>query len=272
MNKGFFSRRGGKYRQVKHVIDRFPSALTYNIYIEPFCGAGNISFNAPIVHRRMIMSDSDPRVIDIFQGIKDVPADIIKNFDFDRDVHDEHMFDDFLDKFLKVPLTIRADESLTEVLTNEQKLYRNLFLTFKSFAGMGKTFSRSHSSTGKTLKKFIDKYKMILNNFDVVCTDYLTIFESYAKNPDVFWYLDPPYYMQNCSDYYSTTNKTGGIDHLKLFEQICQIRGLFLLSINECPFVRDLYRNYNITSFQSKQANFTSGGIRYTTELLISNY
>lgn len=59
------------------------------------------------------------------------------------------------------------------------------------------------------------------------------------------FYVDPPYvaseryYNRN----YSKFNKD---DHIRLNAVLKGIKGRFILSYNDCDFIRDLYKGYNI--------------------------
>lgn len=57
-------------------------------------------------------------------------------------------------------------------------------------------------------------------------------------------------------------------DHVKLKQLLNSIKGLFLLSYNDDPFIRDLYKDFNIETID-RSNNMSTG--RYK-ELLIRNY
>ena len=82
-----------------------------------------------------------------------------------------------------------------------------------------------------------------------------------------FFYCDPPYYETSVTDY-----ETGTIDHLELFNILDNIKGYFLLSYNDTPYIRKLYKNYHITSFKNHQTFTGVGGDKIAMDLLISNY
>ena len=62
------------------------------------------------------------------------------------------------------------------------------------------------------------------------------------SGPDSFFYLDPPYY--EAEHYYSVVFIME--DHYRLRETLGNITGKFLLSYNDCEFVCDLYKDFNI--------------------------
>ena len=63
-------------------------------------------------------------------------------------------------------------------------------------------------------------------------------------------------------------------DHARLKESLSKAEGKFILSYNDCEYIRDLYSEYNIIEIE-RMNNFLhkseSGNPRYR-ELLIKNY
>ena len=82
--------------------------------------------------------------------------------------------------------------------------------------------------------------------------------------PTAFFYLDPPYFgTEKMYDVPFTRD-----DHVKLKQLLNCIKGLFLLSYNDDPFIRELYKDFNIEAID-RSNNMSTG--RYK-ELLIRNY
>ena len=86
---------------------------------------------------------------------------------------------------------------------------------------------------------------------------------------DAFFYLDPPYY--ETEGHYSVvfTNE----DHIRLRDTLKKLQGKFLLSYNDCEFIRDLYKDFYIEGF----SRINNMALRYDKslqfpEVLISNY
>ena len=87
--------------------------------------------------------------------------------------------------------------------------------------------------------------------------------------PGTLFYLDPPYYdAEGCYEVVFTRE-----DHVRLRDVLREIDGHFLLSYNDCPEVRELYKDFYIYSFDrlSNLAQRYEGGAVYG-ELLIANY
>ena len=93
--------------------------------------------------------------------------------------------------------------------------------------------------------------------------------------PVSFFYLDPPYY--ETEGYYSNVGEKGFTkeDHIRLRDTLFEIEGKFLLSYNDCPFVRELYDFTGINIMPVSRINNIKQ--RYDNgcmfeELLIANY
>jgi len=98
-------------------------------------------------------------------------------------------------------------------------------------------------------------YEDVINRFD---------------KPNTFFYLDPPYYG-NEKEYGE------GIfyreDFEKLREMLANIKGKFLLSINDHPKTREIFKGFRISRERMiYTAGHTQAEHKPVTELLISNY
>lgn len=82
--------------------------------------------------------------------------------------------------------------------------------------------------------------------------------------PRALFYCDPPYYK--AEKYYNIPFDVA--DHERLKQCLNGIKGLFLLSYNDCDFVRELYKDFKIEEV-SRANNLTTGDYK---ELIISNF
>ena len=87
--------------------------------------------------------------------------------------------------------------------------------------------------------------------------------------PTTFTYCDPPYFT---SEYVYDCGFTWE-DHLRLYHALAGMKGKFLLSYNDCPEIRELYKEYNFFDFKrvhSMAQKYEAG--KEFPELLIANY
>ena len=97
--------------------------------------------------------------------------------------------------------------------------------------------------------------------------DFERIIKMYDRSKALF-YLDPPYY--GAEKYYSASFALE--EHIKLKTALEQLKGRFILSYNDCEFVRDLYNEYNIIEVE-RMSNLIKGEKKPKyKELLIKNY
>jgi len=248
IGEGLISRVGGKSKQKQHIFKRWLPVENYNTYVEPFLGGGNIAMDAPVV-KKMIAGDSDTNLINIYKDFVSIDPDIFRNFDFTKPTKK---------KWLALK-ALKTDDPI-------KRLYASLYVLGHSYAQKGHNYHDAQQSNYVKLKKNIEKYQEILGNYTILHKDYKYLINKY-DSPTTFFYLDPPYYSV-----YSGAYETGEINHEELFKLLNNIKGYFLLSYNDAPYIRKLYKDYHITKFISKQSDINSGRVRLVSELLISNY
>ena len=97
---------------------------------------------------------------------------------------------------------------------------------------------------------------------------YAALIKQYDR-PTAFAYIDPPYYnAENC--YAAAFSKE---DHYILRETAGQMQGKFMISYNDVPEIRELYKDFYIESFQrinNISQRYDPGNLY--GELLIMNY
>lgn len=97
-------------------------------------------------------------------------------------------------------------------------------------------------------------------------------FERLIKNydfEDAFFYCDPPFTGSDGSNDYEFVMSEE--KHILLRDQLSKIEGKFLLSYNDAPVIRKLYKGFKIE--KTKPINYTlGGGSKTVRELLIRNY
>jgi DNA adenine methylase len=93
--------------------------------------------------------------------------------------------------------------------------------------------------------------------------DFARVVHVYDR-PDTFFYIDPPYY--DVKDLY--VKDFAEEDHARLAKGLRGIRGVFLLSYNNHPVVRRLYRRCAVKRFEHRYSMRES---KKVIELVISN-
>lgn len=142
-----------------------------------------------------------------------------------------------------------------------------------SFGSKGDNFAMAcKSRKPKNIYKDFTKWSERLKMVTIENMDFEKLIVNYDRE-DAFLYLDPPYVG---TESYYKNNKTFDLDdHKRLYKALKSVKGKFLLSYNDCPFVRDLYKDFKIV--ESDKFEYTLGKNvhnrkKAVSELFIMNY
>jgi DNA adenine methylase len=92
-------------------------------------------------------------------------------------------------------------------------------------------------------------------------TDYSKFLDSFnLKN--CFFYIDPPYFGKEDWYFLKKDNKEF---HIALFEKLKTLKASFLLSYEDCIFIRELYKDFKIITYEGSNKIFRH-------EILIKNF
>jgi len=146
------------------------------------------------------------------------------------------------------------------------KIAQDLILTRLSLLGTKHIFDNHHGLLDKNYRRKINRdfkpYAERLADTTILNKDYQSVIRQY-DSPKTFFYLDPPY--ENSS---RDIGEYKDIDLSALRDTLKELKGRFLLSINNSKTIRTLFKDFQITKlkveYQMKR--------RTLTELLISNY
>lgn len=146
------------------------------------------------------------------------------------------------------------------------------YLISQSFWSKGDNFAMSAKSwrKPKNLWKNFFTWSERLKFVTIESMSFELLIEKY-DSPDTFFYLDPPYYnYEQCYKSWFTKDQ-----HLLLRDKLTKVQGKFLLSYNDHPEIRELYKGFNIRD--SKEIEYTlwknvHNVRKVVSELYISNY
>src|SRR5262249_52922936 len=133
-----------------------------------------------------------------------------------------------------------------DTLTDIQRAARYFFLQKSSFGGMvtRQNFAiHVNKRPGFTLKRVPEMINSAYERLQTVQIERLP-FEKVLKKydrPETFFYLDPPYYGIHLYHYNFFDD-----DFRRLAACLTDLKGKFLLSINDHPEIRKLFSNYRI--------------------------
>jgi DNA adenine methylase len=251
MLKPPIARMGGKSKLRKEIIKRIPEHICY---VEPFFGAGWVYFGKE-PSKVEVINDIDSELINLFRMMKYHAPEIERMLEYEfsgREIFEEY-------KHISV-----------EYLTEIHRAIRFLYIISQSFGSKCGVYG--YGTTGKPAPQIFYKgvlgdIKERLRNTFVENLSFEKIFEKYDRT-HTFFFCDPPYYEVT-----GYGNEFGEKEHLLLLGLLKNVKGKFLLTINDHPQVREWYRDFNI---EEKEVQYSicredSGRKKYG-ELIITNY
>ncbi len=243
-------RVGGKSKLRKAIIEMIPE---HTCYVELFFGAGWVYFGKE-PSKVEVINDIDKELINLFKMIKYHSPEIERQLQYEfsgRGVFEEYK------------------NCTIEYLTEIHRAVRFLYIITQSFAGRGKNFG--YGTTGKPsphiFNNDLNKIRERLRNTYVENLSFEKIIRKYDRK-HTFFFADPPYF-ETCG----YENKFTETDHIKLRDLLKNIKGKFLLTLNDHEKVREWYKDFNIieTEVGYSICKDRKGKGKYK-ELIITNY
>lgn len=243
---------GGKKALRKKIIQEFPRSEMYSRYIEVFGGAGWVMFSMEKVAAMEVYNDVDGNLVNLFRCIKYHPDAVQEELRYIF-ISREQFFD------AREQIDMRG-------MTDIQRAARFFIIIKESFGANLHSFGVCSRDLEKA-KEYLKDVSKRLNKVIIENQDFQNILKTYDRK-DALFYLDPPYY--ETEKYYSC--KFSSDDHIRLKEALNDIKGRFLLSYNDCEFIRELYKDYLIIEVD-RTHNLVKQKVkpRYK-ELIIKNY
>ena len=202
-----------------------------------------------------MINDIDKELINMFRMIKYHAPEIERVLEYEFSGRD--MFEEY-------------KHCTIEYLTEIQRAVRFLYLISQSFAGKGETFG--YGTTSKPAPQIfyqgvLRDIKERLRNTYVENKSFEDIIKRYDR-PHSFFFCDPPYFETT-----GYGNEFGEQEHLLLRDTLSQIKGKFMVTINDHPKVREWYKDFNIEEVQVPYSIAKEQKARKEyDELIITNY
>ena len=244
-------RVGGKSKLRKTIIEMIPE---HTCYIEVFFGAGWVYFGKE-TSKVEVINDIDKELVNLFRTIKYHAPEVERLLEYEfsgRDIFEEYK------------------NCTLEYMTEIYRAIRFLYIITQSFAGKGKNYG--YGTTTKPGQQIFYKQVLLelrdrLKNTYVENLSFEKIIDKYDREHS-FFFCDPPY-IETCG----YGNKFSEEEHRLLANKLKEIKGKFLLTINDHPLARELYKEFNIkevkVNYSIAKENSARG--KYN-ELIITNY
>lgn len=243
---------GGKKLLRNEIVKRFPEKI--GRYVEVFGGAGWVLFSKEKHANLEIYNDANGDLVNLFRCVKYHCQELQRELAFM--LNSRELFHDFVEQYN------------VSGMTDIQKAARFFMLIKTSYGSTIKTYGCVKKDINVMIEYLTDIQKR-LSKVVIENKDFEGLIKVYDKS-DALIYLDPPYY--GTEKYYSAQFSKD--DHERLNSVLKNIKGKFILSYNDCEYIREIYKEFNIEEI-NRQHNLVG---RYTDkenvykELIIRNY
>lgn len=245
--KSFIPWIGGKTMLAKKITSLFPNDI--DRYIEVFGGGGSVLFakekHAPLE----VYNDANGQLVNLFRCIRFHREELqreISGYVNAREVFDE----------IRERINMRG-------FTDIQRAAMFYIMIKISYGADGRTYSCNKKNISPDYLSDIEKRLKTGAGVVIEHKDFENLIKVYDR-PNALFYCDPPYHRTE--KYYDV--EFNNSDHERLNSCLKTIKGRFILSYNDDEYIRELYKDFNITAV-SRQNSLSRGEY---TELIIKNY
>lgn len=242
---------GGKSRLAKDIIALMPEHKTY---AEVFGGALSVFYQkAP--SKLEIINDINSDLIKLHRIIKSRPISL--QIELNNMLRSREIFELIKNKAIKPR-------------NNVQKAAFYYYLISLSFGAKMDNFAMSKNlRSPKNIYKSFEIYSKRLKMALIENLSYEKFIKEY-DGKDTLFYLDPPYI--GTENYYKMPRAFDLKNHKNLAFILKGVRTKFILSYNDCPVVRELYKDFNIKEVSTNYSLNINSINKKAKELIIMNY
>ncbi|WP_339112859.1 DNA adenine methylase [Thioclava sp. GXIMD2076] len=245
---------GGKKHLSARLVQKI-EAIDHHAYIEPFVGMGGVFLRRRFKPKLEVANDINGEIVNLFrilqrhypQLMEVMKFQIVSRREFER-------------------LRTQPPETLTDL----ERAARFLYLQRLAFGGQlggvfGVATDRARFSLSRIGPLLEDAHER-LEGVVFECLDWSELVRRYDSAGSLF-YLDPPYYGGE-NDY--GKNIFDRAQFARMAEQLGQIKGSFVLSINDTPEIRETFAGFEFEEVALKYS-VSAKGATEARELIISN-
>lgn len=277
---------GGKKALRDLIYQRMPKE--FGRYIEVFGGGGWVLFGRKPGSVMEVYNDFNSDLANMFRCIRDRPMALLKELGFlPLNGRDEfNVLKNFLEKeeftneYLQEEIEI-AQRDLTAPQFDEIKLLLLKNAQMNDVKRAAAFYKLIRLSYGSGCTSYGCQPFDIRRTFDLIWQASRRLKDTVIENKDfealikqydrenAFIYCDPPYY-QTEGHYEVVFRKE---DHFRLRDTLVSCQGKWLVSYNDCEFIRELYKDFSIEAISriNNLAQRYDNGCEYA-EVFISNY
>ncbi|MDS7929615.1 DNA adenine methylase [Acinetobacter sp. V102_4] len=246
---------GGKRRLVSQLVQKMPE---HDCYVELFAGGAALFFMREQPSKVEVINDLNGELVNLYRVIQHHLEEFVRQFKWA--LVSRQMFD-----WLK--------NASTDLMTDIQRAARFYYLQHLAFGAKvsGQSFGTATTSRPVNLLRIEEQLSEAHLRLSGVTIEHLSWDKCLLKydRPHSFMYADPPYW--------ETTGygcDFGFEQYQKMAELMRSCKGKVMLSINDHPDIRELFKVFNICT--TEKINYTVGGASQSKvkmhELIITNY
>lgn len=245
--KSFIPWIGGKSLLANKIISVFPEKI--DRYIEVFGGGASVLFAKEKHASLEIYNDANGQLVNLFRCIKYHRGELQR--EISGYVNSREVFED-----IKARINMRG-------FTDIQRAAMFYIQIKISYGADGRTYGCNKKNISPDYLSEIEKRLKTGAGVVIEHKDFENLIKVYDR-PGALFYCDPPYHKTE--KYYDAEFKNS--DHERLNASLKNLKGRFVLSYNDDEYIRELYRNFDITPV-TRQNSLSKGDYK---ELIIKNY
>lgn len=262
---GLLQWKGGKFHLAEFIISRMPHHKKYR---EVFFGGGHVFWQKGLCSENVI-NDLNSHLINMYRVIGDPNQVKALKLRLRNSVYSRELFDGYCKLYW--------DKNKYAFLPPIERAFIYLYLNKVSFNGEFQHFaSRPDAGALYNIEPSVDEiHRKIRTGNTVIENLHFKDFIPKYDGSDVFYYLDPPYWVtteSQGSTYYEKNMKLD--EHEELYNLLKKIKGKWLMSYDDVPNIRELYSEFQIveTPKMHQSSATASGKTVFKSEILIANY
>lgn len=249
---------GGKKSLRDLIVNLFP--LYYERYIEVFGGGGWVLFHKNPGNDFEVYNDFNGLLVNLYRCVREKPTELMDALRYCLNARED--FD-----YVKNALARNSPASDVQKAAWFYQLIRYSYASGLTSYGSQPHDIRSNFPLIEQAHRRLAKVVVENKDFEKLIGQY--------DRPVSFFYCDPPYF--ETESYYKNVGENGFTeqDHIRLRDALMKAEGKFLLSYNDCAFIRDLYDAPGIqidayTRINNIKQRYDNGA--QFPEILIANY
>lgn len=252
--KSFLAWVGGKSQLTDRIIPLLPP---HHCYCEVFAGAAWMLFRKE-ESKVEIINDINSDLVTLYRVVKNHLEEFVRTLKWLLVAREE--FDRFM---MQEPST----------LTDIQRSVRFFYIMKTGYGARLKSPSFGIAASAPSrfnllrIEEELSAAHLRLNRVYIENKPFQTVIDRFDK-PDTAFYVDPPYW--GCENYYGN-GVFSREDFTVLRDRLAGLKGKFVMSINDVPEIRELFKDFIIREVPTKYS-MAKDGVKPVTELLIFNY